>query len=71
MAILQPKVDRTEGEIKTHEYETTKVKFDLDKMHVGDKIEWDKQNGNMVSRDFIQATMNVKKLKGMVNKLEI
>jgi hypothetical protein len=36
---MQPKVNKIEGEIKSHEYETTKVKFDLDKMTVGDKIE--------------------------------
>ena len=40
MEILQPKVNNSEKEIKSHEYETTKVTIYLDKMSIGDKIEW-------------------------------
>jgi hypothetical protein len=50
-----------EKDIKSHEYETTKVTFDLNQMPPEDKIEWHKQTGNMVSRDLMQATIQFKK----------
>jgi hypothetical protein len=70
MTILQLKVGNIEANIRAHEYETTKVKFDLDKMLIIDKIEWHKQIGNVVSRDLIHTTTNVKNLRGMTTKLE-
>ena len=39
--------------IRTHEYETTKVKFDLNEMHVIVNIDWHKQIGNVMSRDLL------------------
>jgi phosphotransferase system IIB component len=63
-------VNKTKANIKSHEYETTRIKFELDKMNVMDKIEWHKKIVNVVSRDLIQATTNVKKMRGLVTKLE-
>ena len=70
MVIVYPKVDKIENDIKTYEYDITKVKFDMDKMLAVEKIEWNQKIGNMISRDLTQATGNVKNMKGMVNKLE-
>jgi len=70
MVILQQKVNKDEGEIKSHEYETTKVKFDLDNMLIGYTIECHKQIRTMVSIYLMQATTNIKKFITMATKLE-
>jgi hypothetical protein len=58
MAILQQKLDKTKGEIEAHDYDTTKVKFYLEKIPKVHKIEWHKKNCNMVSRDLIQSILS-------------
>jgi hypothetical protein len=40
---VHPKIVEKESEIKAHEYNTTKIKFNLNEMHVIDKIEWHKK----------------------------
>jgi hypothetical protein len=63
MAIFQPKVDKQEKDLKPNEYETTKFTIDFNKLPPEDKIEWHKQIGNIVARDLIQASVNVKHLR--------
>jgi hypothetical protein len=70
MAILQPKVDNQENDLKYNEYETTKFTMDFDKLPPEDKIEWHKQIGNIVSRDMIQAFINVNRLNIQMINLE-
>jgi hypothetical protein len=70
MDFIQPKVNKSKGEIEFPEYEIAKVKFDLDNMCIGDNIEWHKHIGKMVSIDLMQETTHFKKLTTMVTKLE-
>jgi len=48
MVILHPTVEKRRGDIKSHGYETTKLKLDLDKMPIGENIEWNKQTSKMI-----------------------
>ena len=70
MAMLQLKVDKLDTYLRLHEYETTKLKIDLNEIHVMDKIKWHKQTRNIMSRDLFQATTNFKRLRGIQVKLE-
>jgi hypothetical protein len=40
MFVLQPEVAKSEVEIKAWDYDATRIKFDLNKIHVIDKIKW-------------------------------
>jgi len=70
MVILQHKVYNIEKDIKSHKYETTRVTIDLEKILLEDKIEWHKKTSNMVSKDLIQAIINVRRLNIKVKILE-
>jgi hypothetical protein len=43
---------------------------DFDKFPLEDKIEWHRQIGNIVARDLIQTSNNLKRLKMKMRKLE-
>jgi len=70
MAILQPKIDKSERDLKPRDYKTTKFTIDFEKLPPEDKIKSNKQTGNIVARDLIQASVNVKQLKMRMSKLQ-
>jgi hypothetical protein len=63
MAILHPKVDKLEKDMRPQDYEITKFNLYLNSMPLEDKIEWHNQNVNVVENDLIQVTTNVRKLR--------
>jgi hypothetical protein len=69
MAILQPKDDKGKHEAETPDSDATMIKFDLNKLHVMEKIKWHRQTSDMVSRELIQATVDVGKLQKIISKL--
>jgi len=68
--ILKPKVNKKENDLKSHEYETINFTVDFDKLPPENTIEWHRQLGNIVARDPIQTSINLKMLKIKMRKLE-
>jgi len=69
MAILHPKDNKAKHDTKIFYYDASRIKFDLSKLHIMDKIEWHRQTGDMVTKALIQATVDDGKLQKIILKL--
>jgi hypothetical protein len=70
MVVLRPKVDKPEKELSPHDYDTKNIVVDMNVLPLEDKIQRHKQTWDMVENDLIQATLNVRKLKLQITRLE-
>ena len=70
MTILKPNVNKQEKDLKSHDYETINFTLDFDKLPPEGKIEWRSQIGNIVARYPIQTSINLKRLKIKMRRLE-
>jgi hypothetical protein len=67
IAVLEPTTQTSKGVIN---YKVAKFSYDLNQIHLVDKMELHRKTGEMVCRDVIQASLGMKKLHNMSNKIK-
>jgi hypothetical protein len=67
LAILEPKAQIIKI---VDNYKAAKFSFDLDAIHLVDKMDLHRQTGEMICRDAMQASLGMKKLQNMADKIQ-
>ena len=67
MAILHPKSKQVKS---SKDFKATQLNFNMNEMHVLDKVDLHRKMGEMVSKDLIQSTTSLNKLQVQLEKVQ-